>query len=438
MKKPAMISVSLLIACSALSGCATTGKEGAAPSADPGKPKEPVEISFYLYSMSQKDFTKYYEEPLKAKFPHVTAKAIVPQKGQFISELVTAGTVPDVIIGSKKTIEDTMMKFELAEDITPLIQKHRYDLSKLNPSLIDAMKVNAGGKTIGLPLDESRTVLYYNKDLFDKFGVAYPKDGMTWDQVYDIAKTMTRTVDGVQYYGYSDRYHDLLLYQNPYGYSTLSAQEEKASINNDQWKKLLDNMLRFYTLPGITLTKQAAASEELKNLFPKGLSAMQLFPQDTSNWQFNFDIVSMPTYADAPGVGTPVSARYNFITKTSAHKDDVFEVIAYLTSEERQIHAAKDGIIPALKMSDTWMKVFKENDPLLKGKNIGAYFKYQYGKEIPPRAAGLLQNLQQKGIGILETEVRNVLAGEKDLNTALRAADETFNKEIAAEKAKQK
>ncbi|NOU90117.1 extracellular solute-binding protein [Paenibacillus sp. LMG 31460] len=45
-------------------------------------------------------------------------------------------------------------------------------------------------------------VLYYNKDIFDKFGISYPRNGMTWDEVYDLAKKLNRTEDGISYRGF--------------------------------------------------------------------------------------------------------------------------------------------------------------------------------------------------------------------------------------------
>lgn len=38
-------------------------------------------------------------------------------------------------------------------------------------------------------------MLFYNKDLFDAAGVAYPTNDMTWDAYAELAKQMTK--DGV-------------------------------------------------------------------------------------------------------------------------------------------------------------------------------------------------------------------------------------------------
>lgn len=44
--------------------------------------------------------------------------------------------------------------------------------------------------------------VFYNKDLFDKFGIDYPTDNMTWDEMYELSKNMTRSDGDIQYYGY--------------------------------------------------------------------------------------------------------------------------------------------------------------------------------------------------------------------------------------------
>ncbi|MDR7276208.1 ABC transporter substrate-binding protein [Catenuloplanes atrovinosus] len=47
--------------------------------------------------------------------------------------------------------------------------------------------VSANGGVFGLPLDSGPMVLYYNKEVFDKHGVAVPT---TWDEYYEAAKKL--------------------------------------------------------------------------------------------------------------------------------------------------------------------------------------------------------------------------------------------------------
>jgi len=45
-----------------------------------------------------------------------------------------------------------------------------------------------GSKLLGLPIGYTTHVVYYNKDLFDKAGVPYPKGDWTWDELLATAK----------------------------------------------------------------------------------------------------------------------------------------------------------------------------------------------------------------------------------------------------------
>lgn len=55
------------------------------------------------------------------------------------------------------------------------------------------------GKHYGIPFATNCTALFYNKDLFDAAGVAYPDENTTWDDFKEMAKKLTK--DGVVGFG---------------------------------------------------------------------------------------------------------------------------------------------------------------------------------------------------------------------------------------------
>jgi multiple sugar transport system substrate-binding protein len=59
------------------------------------------------------------------------------------------------------------------------------------------------GKLFALPTHQDVMITLYHKDLFDKFGIPYLKDGMTWDDLYAVSKRITRNEGGVNYVGYA-------------------------------------------------------------------------------------------------------------------------------------------------------------------------------------------------------------------------------------------
>jgi multiple sugar transport system substrate-binding protein len=52
-------------------------------------------------------------------------------------------------------------------------------------------------KIFALPMTLGYYVMYYNNNIFDKFGVSYPKDGMTWDDVAALAKKVSHLESGL-------------------------------------------------------------------------------------------------------------------------------------------------------------------------------------------------------------------------------------------------
>jgi len=62
------------------------------------------------------------------------------------------------------------------------------------PGLLEPGQIN--GKQYLLPKDYSPVAVYYNKDIFDKARIAYPKEGWTWDEMLDIALDLTQDTDG--------------------------------------------------------------------------------------------------------------------------------------------------------------------------------------------------------------------------------------------------
>ena len=55
-------------------------------------------------------------------------------------------------------------------------------------AMAEHMKNGSGGALYAIPLDFESRVLYYNKDLFDRFGVAHPQEGIRWSDALALAE----------------------------------------------------------------------------------------------------------------------------------------------------------------------------------------------------------------------------------------------------------
>jgi multiple sugar transport system substrate-binding protein len=70
----------------------------------------------------------------------------------------------------------------------------------IDPALLPASLVESyawQGVQYGLPRDFDTIALFYNKDIFDKAGVAYPDDTWTWETYRSVAEQLTDTDNGI-------------------------------------------------------------------------------------------------------------------------------------------------------------------------------------------------------------------------------------------------
>jgi multiple sugar transport system substrate-binding protein len=278
--------------------------------------------------------------------------------------------------------------------------------------------------------------MYYNKALFDKFAVAYPRDGMTWDEIVDISKKMTRNENGVQYFGFTQSLgHTLKL--NQLSVPAVDLKTESPTINQDErWKRLYKLFLSdMISEPGYQTNMQESgkapdlftfAKDYRVAMFPYLSSLYYAWPEEMK--AFDWDMVSLPTFKDLPNVGSQSYPLYFGVTKLSKQPDAAMELIKYMLSDEYQLELAKKGIMPVLK-NQTIQESLGSESPF-KGKNFKAIYLNKFAP-IPPKALYDAQTLE-----VYTNHGTQYQLGKVDLNMALRNAEEEAKKKIAEFKSK--
>ncbi|UQZ81797.1 putative arabinose-binding protein precursor [Paenibacillus konkukensis] len=375
-------------------------------------------------------FEKQIGQFIKKKFPDIRIKHVHwDNPGKQYQDLIAAGTVPDIIMDdSHLNLNRYILDNDLQYDMRELIKKYNFDTSKLNGPSMDRMRnISQDGAVYGLPFLIGDFLLFYNKDIFDKFGVDYPHNGMTYDEAYEKAKKLTRVEGEITYKGYSQNPGHYMNY-NQLSLHPLSATEDKASLVSDGWKKLVDNLRRFYDIP--------ANQFDTVEKFSQGNIAMAVASADRivkfyeDNKQLNFDISTVPVFADLPETRYQPNLMSAYITKQSQKKDLAFQVISFLLSEEMQIELAKEGnVVPV--QTPAVQAAFGKNLPQMQGKHIDSIFYGKYAGATPARAPGLTYHL------VATQNVFDPLISKesKDTVTALRMTEEKETKAILTEKA---
>ncbi|MDF2721350.1 MAG: family 1 extracellular solute-binding protein [Paenibacillus sp.] len=428
LKKIAVSAGCLTLIAAAAAGCGQKepAQDKAAPAVE--KPKEPVTIRiFNPNNYAEILWNDMWVAPMKKKYPHITLVNVKNEKGSSLPELVAAGNAPDLIQGPGAKYTFDLEKLGLLYDISGEIKNQKFDLNRIDPLALEGLKPYfPNGKIFGLPITMNNTALYYNKDIFDKFAVPYPKDGMTIDQIYDLAKRVTRSDNGLQYRGFEFATN----IQTQYNQLSLPlVKDNVAAFNSDGWKAWFNSMKRFYELEGMQSLKSNSSDAFIKERTLAMYSVTNIM-STIGTTDLNWDMVSMPTFAQAPKKGIQVFGPVLYVSNTSKHKEDAFSIIAQFLSDEVQIQRARGGEPPVLKNADI-KKQFGADRDYLKGKNVAAFF---YNDVAP--SPQLVSKYDIIAATELETAFKNVIAGKDDVNTAIRLAEESANKKIAEESKK--
>jgi multiple sugar transport system substrate-binding protein len=395
---------------------------------------EPIELVFYSpgnNGVTQEDFMDGFGNSIQQKFPNYKLTNITKQNDDTLNQLVAAGQSIDIMSTSIIKSIQFMLPVHAQSDISDLIKKNKYDLSRLEPSTVQAQQQLANGGIYGLPTTTSSVALFYNKDLFDKFGVAYPRDGLTWDELYELTKKMTRTDSGQQYKGLAINFlkiMDLEQLSPPW----VEPKTFKALVDKGDAQRAFANLVRFFQIPGNGLPDSKYNQGKQVNSFLTDKTAAMLLNDsgyitklaDLVNW----DAVQVPYYKDKMGVGPQSDANYLFVSSLSKHRDEAFKVLEYVTSEEYQKARIREGKFSILKDAGQYMAEFGADLPYLKGKNIKSLVPEKYAVPAPITVYDAIARDE------LKNTIGDVANNVKDLNTALRETAERVDKAIAEQR----
>ncbi|CAG7599791.1 hypothetical protein PAESOLCIP111_00340 [Paenibacillus solanacearum] len=391
---------------------------------------EPVTLSFLQTSakMTDDEFKMWVVDPLKKKYPNITLNLVREDNPDKLAELISIGNLPDIIYAGPVTAAK-IVELEAAQDLNDTVKKNNVDLGKFDPAGITIAKQLAdGGKLFALPLAFNFSALYYNKEIFDRFAVPYPKDGMMWDEAIELAKKLTRMDGGVQYKGLAidgniNRLGEQL------GLPMVDAKTSKSVLQTDAWKSVFDTYRKIGQIPDNWLEnpQRIPAFQKDRNLaMLAGLSArLGEFEQMMSQGQaMNWDMATLPAFPQAPKNAFGGGIFYMMMSSKSKHQTEAFQVIKMLTDDEAQTMLSKQGRRSSLK-DPKYSQVFGEDLKSLKGKNKDAIFKMTLA---PQPQATKYDDAAFKELVAGGNQIAKDPAA--DVNTVIRQTDEKINKAV--------
>jgi multiple sugar transport system substrate-binding protein len=351
------------LAAGALAGLPRTGlARQATPAASPaayeytgGK----ASITYGFWDSAQEDAVKKQLAAFMEQYPDITVEPQIVPWNDYWTKLqtgVAGGEIFDVFWINSASLPVYASKGTL-QTIDPLIESGAIDPANFPDPLVEMYGYE--GVQYGIPRDFDTIALFYNKDLFDAAGVAYPDDTWDWDTFREMGEKLTDDTKGIwgagQQTSWQENYYNFI-YQN-----------EGQLRNEDRTKCLVDEpaaceafeyLTGFFTdnlTPSIAIQQSNPVAD---SLFPAGQVAMMTggsFRAGTyAGADANIDVAPLPKGKVRACVTHGLA---NVIWSGSEAPEAALALVNFLAGPQaEQILGASGATIPAMHgMQGDWL-----------------------------------------------------------------------------------
>ncbi|PYI56349.1 ABC transporter substrate-binding protein [Paenibacillus flagellatus] len=326
-----------------------------------------------------------------------------------------------------------------------VIAQDKFDLGGIMPAVLESIKSRSGGKLYGLAPGFSAQAIFYNKTMFESNGVPFPKDEMSWEELFELARRFPTTGDEkTRIYGFGANAYSADLFQyvrmigETKGLRYADPDTAQVTIHTDAWKQAAQLALD-------TMKAGALYSPDPEKQFRGGMiedyyksdpfiggkvammiggnymmdslkQAKSYLKENTPEW----DLVTVPVDPNSPGTAASLYVGQIFaVNAQSPNLRAAWEFVKYINDNEfaRVTSKASTG------MGE--MTVRTAYLPNAEGRNVAAFSKLSGDASQANRSlAKLPPSFFQSFSGIAEQELKSALDGKQTVDDALKHIQE--------------
>jgi multiple sugar transport system substrate-binding protein len=334
---------------------------------------------------------------IRERFPDLKFRIVVwDDMGIREKNFEISGVYPDMVLELiDRNTTRTIKTYGMDYDLTPLIEKYNFDLSRIDEASMAIVYDRSTGGVLSIPFEINDYILFYNKAIFDKKNEPYPYAGMTYDEAYEKTQRLTfaeEVGDKIMSYKGYQQHPDQYMKLNQLGLIPFSLTErDKVVLDTPEWLQVVENMSRFYDIPGNVWNKTddfwqkgsvAMAVDHIERLLQVAM-VEDYWPANEREqwlkWQMdagvlgNWDIAPIPVMFEGDDTIYRPNVNGWFIPKQSQMKETAFQVIMHLLSDEVQMGRAKDGMKGVVNTPEI-AAAYGTNLPELQGLNLSAVY----------------------------------------------------------------
>ena len=307
-------------------------------------------------------------DEFQAEHPDIIVNVDVSDWDSYWDKLRTlyaGGTPPDVFAMDAPLYPDWQSRGVLL-NLQPYLDQDPTFLDGFYPVTLEAYKRDDG--YYGLPRDFQTITLFYNKDMFDAAGVAYPTDEWTMDDLRTNALALTKDSDGdgvTDQWGFAADLWDMELFWSEaiwgYGGEVINPEYTQTLLGQDKavdaWNFMADMMLTDKSMPDPDQSAQFGGDP-----FAAGVAAMTTIGHwvvpEYAKLDFQWDVAPMPSGPE--GRATSVNSAGFVVAKDSQNPDAAWEFVKYATGPTGQSRLTELGfaipVLPSVAESPTYLE----------------------------------------------------------------------------------
>ena len=315
------------------------------------------------WAIWDKDTTPYWQalkDAYEAANPNVTLEMVDLGSADYMTVLATelSGSGSDFDVVTIKDVPGyaTLVSKNTLEPLDSYISAAGIDLSQYGG--VDA-QITVNGSLYELPFRNDFWVVFYNKDIFDAAGVAYPTNDMTFEEYDALARQVADPTFGSQIYG--THYHTWRSAVQLFG--VLDGQHSILDGEYDYFKPYYEMVLNqeadqicrnYADLSAEGLHYSAAFSGGDVAMMNMGSWFISTLISNIASGEYdaslcgNWGMVKYP-HADGVEAGSTLGTITGLsVTSVSDNKDEAFKFVEWVSGAEGAKVMAETGNFPAL------------------------------------------------------------------------------------------
>lgn len=377
---------------------------------------EEVTINFYAWSDEEGIFTKLANNYME-DHPNVKINMQFTPSDDYNTKLMTAfgggGEIDCFAVSSPPSLAQFQAKGSVMA-LDDLIKENNTDTSGYEGTL---ESIAIDGKTYALPYKTSSWVVYYNKDLFDQAGVAYPEGDWTWEDYYDIAGQLTSGEGADKIYGSLNFQPTSMWWRVPANskgstnplddaqlHDWMEAAEYCKSLSDAGYQPLYEDMA---SESGADYTGNFLQGKYA--MFYTGDWAVEMLNTAIANGDgdVNYDIAPLPHW-EGEEAATPGAPGLMMVANNAKNPEVAYDFISYCTGSEGAELLLDNDYFPAWQSDETIEKYTS-------GKTAPEHIEYIVNQNIISQVP--CDENYNSAQNVIKEEVSLYLLGEQDIDT---------------------